>query len=160
MGATNLMRHEREREKGRMKEGRRTQSDKQRFLVLPRPIIQSHLDAVSETIAPQIEKLLERAQVLVEAQQSKLQSKESTVKILQSASIPPSSLSVSASASASADIDQETSTEEGDVWSRGSQLDGVELKGLDLAQIKKIKLLKSKRERLEKERVRLGLIEG
>lgn len=34
------------------------------------------------------------------------------------------------------------------------------MKGLDMVQIKKIRMLRNKRERLEKERVKLGLSEG
>jgi DASH complex subunit SPC19 len=51
----------------------------------------------------------------------------------------------------------EVEGEGGDVWT--SKLDGVEMKGLSVVQAKKIRILKNKRERLEKERIKLGLVE-
>jgi DASH complex subunit SPC19 len=51
----------------------------------------------------------------------------------------------------------EAEGEGGDVWT--SKLDGIEMKGLSVVQAKKIRILKNKRERLEKERIKLGLVE-
>lgn len=69
---------------------------------------------------------------------------EKTINILQSASLPPSRPPPS-----------NDEVGEGDIWN--DKLDGIELRGLDIVQVKKIRMLRNKRERLEKERVKLGL---
>jgi len=134
----------------------------QKFLVLPSTTIQTHLSSTSASLAPDIQKLLQRAETLVDAERTKLQGIEKTIKILQSASLPSSSSasvprSISASRSQLEYNDQDKEEQEGDIWN--SRLDNVELKGLDMVQIKKIRMLRNKRERLEKERAKLGLIE-
>jgi DASH complex subunit SPC19 len=115
-------------------------------LVLPQQIIQTHLSSTSASLGPDIQRLLHRAETLVEAEKTKLQGIEKTINILQSASIPAPTRSQE-------DLEEE---KEEDIWS--SKTDGLEMKGLDMVQIKKIRMLRNKRERLEKERVKLGLI--
>jgi len=70
---------------------------------------------------------------------------EKTINILQSASLPTSRPTPS----------NDNREEEGDIWN--DKLDGIELRGLDIVQMKKIRMLRNKRERLEKERIKLGL---
>jgi DASH complex subunit SPC19 len=118
----------------------------QKFLVLPQTTISTHLSSTSSLLSPEITKLLKRAEQLVEAERTKLAGIEKTINILQSASIPPPS-------------SRSTKPDEGDdeegIWN--DKLDGIELRGLDIVQVKKIRMLRNKRERLEKERVKLGL---
>jgi len=71
---------------------------------------------------------------------------EKTINILQSASLPTSRPTPS---------DSDDKEENGDIWN--DKLDGIELRGLDIVQMKKIRMLRNKRERLEKERIKLGL---
>jgi DASH complex subunit SPC19 len=121
-------------------------ADFQKFLVLPQTTISTHLSSTSSLLSPEITKLLKRAEQLVEAERTKLNGIEKTINILQSASIPPPS-------------SRSTKPDEGDdeegIWN--DKLDGIELRGLDIVQVKKIRMLRNKRERLEKERVKLGL---
>jgi DASH complex subunit SPC19 len=121
-------------------------ADFQKFLVLPQTTISTHLSSTSSLLSPEITKLLKRAEQLVEAERTKLAGIEKTINILQSASIPPPS-------------SRSTKTDQGDdeegIWN--DKLDGIELRGLDIVQVKKIRMLRNKRERLEKERIKLGL---
>jgi DASH complex subunit SPC19 len=121
-------------------------ADFQKFLVLPQTTISTHLSSTSSLLSPEITKLLKRAEQLVEAERTKLAGIEKTINILQSASIPPPS-------------SRSTKPDEGDdeegIWN--DKLDGIELRGLDIVQVKKIRMLRNKRERLEKERIKLGL---
>jgi DASH complex subunit SPC19 len=123
-------------------------ADFQKFLVLPQTTISTHLSSTSSLLSPEITKLLKRAEQLVEAERTQLNGIEKTINILQSASIPPPS-------SRSTKPDERDDDGEGDIWN--DKLDGIELRGLDIVQVKKIRMLRNKRERLEKERVKLGL---
>lgn len=94
---------------------------------------------------------MKRAEQLVEAERTKLQGIEKTIKILQSASLPPPSRSTIVN-----EDEREGEGEgEGDIWN--DKLHGVSDKGLSVVQLKKVRMLRNKRERLEKERAKLGL---
>jgi DASH complex subunit SPC19 len=121
-------------------------ADFQKFLVLPQTTISTHLSSTSSLLSPEITKLLKRAEQLVEAERTKLAGIEKTIDILQSASLPTSRPTPS---------NDDNGEGEGDIWN--DKLDGIELRGLDIVQVKKIRMLRNKRERLEKERVKLGL---
>lgn len=116
----------------------------QKFLVLPQTTISTHLSSTSSLLSPEITKLLKRAEQLVEAERTKLAGIEKTIDILQSASLPTSRPTPS-----------NDDNREEDIWN--DKLDGIEVRGLDIVQVKKIRMLRNKRERLEKERVKLGL---
>jgi DASH complex subunit SPC19 len=123
-------------------------ADFQKFLVLPQTTISTHLSSTSSLLSPEITKLLKRAEQLVEAERTKLAGIEKTINILQSASLPTSRPTPS-------NDDSREGEGEGGIWN--DKLDGIELRGLDIVQVKKIRMLRNKRERLEKERIKLGL---
>jgi DASH complex subunit SPC19 len=124
----------------------------QRYLVLPHTTIQTELTTLSRDLAPQIDKLLKRADILLEAEKQKLEGIENTIKILKSNPTPtpapaPTFLHNST---------EEEGEDEGDMWS--SKTEGLDMKGLSMSQIKKINLMRNKRKRLEDERAKLGLV--
>jgi DASH complex subunit SPC19 len=123
-------------------------ADMQKFLVLPQTTISTHLSSTSSLLSPEITKLLKRAEQLVEAERTKLAGIEKTINILQSASLPTSRPTPS-------NDDNREEDGDGGIWN--DKLDGIELRGLDIVQVKKIRMLRNKRERLEKERIKLGL---
>ena len=76
---------------------------------------------------------------------------ENTIKILKSTPTP-APLPIHTSTDIM-DTDEEGG--EGDMWN--SKIEGLDMKGLSMGQIKKINLMRNKRKRLEDERVKLGL---
>ena len=77
---------------------------------------------------------------------------ENTIKVLQSNPAPlPVPINISTDIT---DTDEEGG--EGDMWN--SKIEGLDMKGLSMGQIKKINLMRNKRKRLEDERVKLGLV--
>ena len=77
---------------------------------------------------------------------------ENTIKVLQSTPAPlPVPINISTDIT---DTDEEGG--EGDMWN--SKIEGLDMKGLSMGQIKKINLMRNKRKRLEDERVKLGLL--
>jgi DASH complex subunit SPC19 len=103
-------------------------------------------------LAPQIDKLLKRADILLEAEKQKLEGIENTIKILKSnptpTPAPPPTFSHNST--------EEEGEDEGDMWI--SKTEGLDMKGLSMSQIKKINLMRNKRKRLEDERAKLGLV--
>jgi len=77
---------------------------------------------------------------------------ENTIKILKSTPTP-APLPIHTSTEPT-DTDEEGG--EGDMWN--SKIEGLDMKGLSMGQIKKINLMRNKRKRLEDERVKLGLV--
>lgn len=113
-----------------------------------------------------------RAEDLVEHERDRVKILEQTLKLLQSSSSTSGTSSISSSRSQSQTQTQSTGAGEGEDEedSNGmmegeddrerrleSKIEGLEMKGLSVMQRRKIMMLRNKRDRLEKERSRLGL---
>lgn len=96
-----------------------------------------------------------RAEDLVEHERDRIKTLEQTLKILQSATLPPTTNT--SSASTGGDEEDEMGLEDG---MGGSKIEGLEMKGLSVMQRRKIMMLRNKREKLDKERIKLGLVEA
>ncbi|KAK4688295.1 DASH complex subunit SPC19, partial [Tremellales sp. Uapishka_1] len=114
------------------------------FLVLPLPAIQSQKTALAATIAPQIDQLIKKAEGLIEVEKARIGRMEERLQVLQSARMPVSTPSMP--------IPEFETVDENDTTNRLVEID---MKGMTIAQRKKHAMLKSKRDRLEKELSRL-----
>lgn len=102
-----------------------------------------------------------RAEDLVEHERDRVKTLEQTLKLLQSSD---SSRSQSQSQTQSQSQSQSQIGEEGDDEvdemggdRYGSKIDSLDMKGLSVMQRRKIMMLRNKRDKLEKERIKLGL---
>jgi DASH complex subunit SPC19 len=93
-----------------------------------------------------------RAEDLVEHERDRVKTLEQTLKLLQSSS------SSNPSQSQSAGEDDDEDEEDGDVY--GSKIEELDMKGLSVMQRRRIMMLRNKRDKLEKERSKLGLGEA
>ncbi|KAL7420555.1 hypothetical protein Q5752_004506 [Cryptotrichosporon argae] len=122
---------------------------KHHFLVLPAPVITQHKAALSSSLAPQIDGLIARAETLLEGERGKLENLEARLEIIHSARLPAAS---APRAPPSADGHDLPPLPPGQTY-----LDQLDAKDLAPAQRRKVAMLRGKRERLEKEKARLGL---
>ena len=140
----------------------------QHYVVLPQPTISHHLSALSTSLAPQIQILIQKAETLVENQSGQVKNLEQRLEMIESAMLPPAS---SRSTSNGRDDDSGLQTTQGDVGeeveragegegkeegrsvSRG--LDGLSMTDMNPIQRRKVLMLRSKRKKLEEERARL-----
>lgn len=93
-----------------------------------------------------------RADDLVEHERERIRTLEQTLKLLQSATLPQSDLGDSSTKGQG----QDELEEDGG----GSKLDALEMASLTVLQRRKVMMLRNKRERLEREKIKLGLTEG
>lgn len=123
----------------------------QHFLLLPYPTILTHKSALSTSLAPQIDTLVNRAEALLSSESLRVKNLEDRLNILHSARLPhiepvrPAHPRTFAREAREADG-------AGEEAAGGSRLDGLEVKDLNPAQRRKVAMLRGKRERLEKER--------
>jgi DASH complex subunit SPC19 len=128
----------------------------QRYLVLPTNIIQAHKHVLSQTLTPQIDNLLIRAETHLTSQGSKIARLEERLKLVEKARLPPMPLRervVSHPRSFAGLVGLEHGEEGG--GGEGSKLNGLEMRDLSIVQRRKVMMLRSKRERMEKELKRL-----
>ncbi|GFZ50560.1 hypothetical protein JCM24511_08317 [Saitozyma sp. JCM 24511] len=125
--------------------------NKHHFLLLPYPTILTHKSALSTSLAPQIDTLVNRAEALLSSESLRVKNLEDRLNILHSARLPhiepvrPAHPRTFAREAREADG-------AGEEAAGGSRLDGLEVKDLNPAQRRKVAMLRGKRERLEKER--------
>lgn len=92
----------------------------------------------------------------VEAEKAKVVNLEERLSILQSARLPRQQQEEYKKRKEKQDhLEMEMDTDRGVGEGEGSKLDGLDMKELNMAQRRKVMMLKGKRERLEKERARL-----
>ena len=124
----------------------------QRFLVLPETTVHTHKAALAHHLTPQIENLISKAESSLEAQRAKIKRLEEKLSILEDARGASSGGVDDKQAPAQPPVDDFDEDQ-----SMDSQLEDVDLRGLDAAQRKRLIMLKGKRRRLEAERQALGL---
>lgn len=128
----------------------------QRFLVIPNTTVHAHMAHLSTSLKPQIDALITRAEDLVEHEKDHVGSLEKRLAIMQSASVPvPLPL-----ASNTDGQEHEEGQERGDGIDLECQLDDIDIRSLSVLQRRRIMLLRSKREKLERERIKYGLVDG
>lgn len=127
----------------------------QHYLVLPATQVQSHQSALSHSLAPQIEALIAKAEVVVSSQAKRVTNLEERLEIVRSAArqqlgaAAQASVSAGATAAAGAGADETQEADDADVGR--SKLDGLEMRELTVAQRRKVVMLRGKRDRLERE---------
>ena len=124
----------------------------QRFLVLPETTVHTHKAALAHHLTPQIENLIAKTESSLEAQRAKIKRLEEKLSILEDARGVSRGMDDGPMPVQAGVVD-----DVGEEQSMDSQLDDVDMKGLDAAQRKRMIMLKGKRRRLEAERQALGL---
>lgn len=98
-----------------------------------------------------------RADDLVEHERDRVKTLEQTLKLLQSNPTSSSSSSNQTEEVGQDEDEQEKEEEGGTGTGTGSKIENLEMKGLSVMQRRKIMMLRNKRDKLEQERIKLGL---
>ncbi|WWC88400.1 uncharacterized protein L201_003311 [Kwoniella dendrophila CBS 6074] len=138
---------------------------KHHFLLLPEPTILTHKSALASSLAPQIDQLITKAENMVQSENSKLVTLEERLKILESSKLPTISSSSSNSnnannnkfnlSSSTFNNDNDNDGTENEKQDTSCKVTNINTKDLSITQRRKLMMLKSKREKLEKELERL-----
>ena len=143
------------------------QSLSQHYVVLPQPTITHHLSALSTSLAPQIQTLIQKAEALVETQSTQVRNLEQRLEMIESAMLPVSSRSTTAASSgddalesAQGGISEGGEGDNNDKVAAPRGLDSLAMKDMNPTQRRKVIMLKSKRKRLEEEQARMDRVIG
>ncbi|WWC62879.1 uncharacterized protein I303_105477 [Kwoniella dejecticola CBS 10117] len=132
---------------------------KHHFLVLPEPTILAHKSALSTSLAPQIDQLIVKAETMVDGEKSKVNTMEERLKILESAKIPPAEAEIQhANPLSNSTNTSKSSAGQGTGTDTSCKIAELNMRDLSILQRKKVMMLKTKRERLEKELERLKAV--
>lgn len=98
---------------------------------------------------------MNRAEDLIEHEHERVRTLEQTLKILKTATSPEGEVDSTSTAIAGQKADEGADEDDG-----GSKLEGLEMASLSVIQRRKVMTLRNKRERLEREKAKLGLSEA